>query len=1094
MELQRQPLPAKSSLLINYVSPWSIVSLFRSLAARHFPVSIAISGGFILKIAIIASTGLFALEEVHLTTGADFSISDKFNLTLGENIYEWPLIDAGMSLWAISTGSLGYPEAAVPEYASLSFTSDESKYSGTNVNLTAGVPTFRSEIDCTPFVWAFDTKKMSNRNSSLADILPQEDFSRLSTFYAFVPIASNENPESWPHLTNVSYVYLNNTFLVDYDHPRANNTPYRSNTAHVFTSVLVDWQNGRSTATALLCSPRYSVARRQVTTSMRGEVLAVAETVLDVMDQLLPPKSVLTSRILNSVMGLGLQISSDNFWIDMMNLTTPQVALQTFVEPDVLTAAFQTTFEAISVLAITRDRTSVPDTDREIVQGLITAKVTRLVIPPLALRVVEALLCLLVLASLSLCLFQFRPLYQQVPSLLATAAALASNSELEQALSRDPIPRLETLARGLDRSLLHSTPEPVSVQTEVDHVRSRTTDGTAHKNRELSPETEQITFWWLPTAASTVFRAVVFINTLGFVAILEALYQLSDKNKGLTDVDTTTYIRYVWLFLPAALTSALGLAYVAMDKATRTIHPFSELCAQKNNNLDTLVFDPNASVAPVAFIQALRRHRFGLSAITATSMLGAILTIVASGLYSTVPAQLLQKEALASGTWFDIESPRFPSSSRSSSGISEEMYNQAIQFYNLSRPAGTSHEFAFGTPHRSWLTGKKPSSKLTGIIPATRAQANCSLYDYRETFGTNSIASRNWDIYVTPPPGCTPGPNDRRTNGSWIQLGQPAGRVPNEGLFGFVSLLQWNLIPAAFNSDGSYSPANREPYTVCNDSTQHLFMVYGNQLANTTRDLIVLHCLPFVEAVDVEATFSLPSFLIDTTSPLPKVVGTPRPWSVSNKANNSIALPDPTSSSAGGKNWDSFFMTVTRGVDGVPPEELFGRSNVDKMIKRVNNLYQDLAAITLHMNYRVDSIFDTDSRTAYDTRGRPVPGTIDGTISTPIEGVSRLIQRGPSTRVLEGLLLCLAICAGLSFWLVGKTRVLPSDPGSIAAQMGLFAGSEIVSRMRRVGDGGKGLEGETLGLGWWGDGEEGEGAGKVRRRRYGIDVVAKEPI
>lgn len=91
----------------------------------------------------------------------------------------------------------------------------------------------------------------------------------------------------------------------------------------------------------------------------------------------------------------------------------------------------------------------------------------------------------------------------------------------------------------------------------------------------------------------------------------------------------------------------------------------------------------------------------------------------------------------------------------------------------------------------------------------------------------------------------------------------------------------------------------------------------------------------------------------------------------------------------------------------------------------------------------------------------------------------------------------MALCAALHFALTPKTRILPFDPGSVAARLSLFSGSRLIRMLREhEGELEDALQGETLRLGWW-DEEENEAARSEtgeRKRRFGIDVgvAAKE--
>lgn len=124
----------------------------------------------------------------------------------------------------------------------------------------------------------------------------------------------------------------------------------------------------------------------------------------------------------------------------------------------------------------------------------------------------------------------------------------------------------------------------------------------------------------------------------------------------------------------------------------------------------------------------------------------------------------------------------------------------------------------------------------------------------------------------------------------------------------------------------------------------------------------------------------------------------------------------------------------------------------------------------------------------------PINGTINDNARL------RLVQNAVSTRIIEGLLAAMLICGAIACVLEGNTRILPKDPGSIAARMSLLADAEIwgnqdvIDELRDVEAKGQKREdlfkGWVFRMGWW-DGkgdcvDEGvEGTG--RKKRFGID-------
>jgi hypothetical protein len=111
---------------LNYVTPWSIISLIRSLSTGHFAVALGISGSIISRVLIVVSTGLLAAETRQLGFKAEFRMVDHFNLSLNAGHYFMnSLADTGVALWANAHGNVPYRPGATPDSAALSFAPTE---------------------------------------------------------------------------------------------------------------------------------------------------------------------------------------------------------------------------------------------------------------------------------------------------------------------------------------------------------------------------------------------------------------------------------------------------------------------------------------------------------------------------------------------------------------------------------------------------------------------------------------------------------------------------------------------------------------------------------------------------------------------------------------------------------------------------------------------------------------------------------------------------------------------------------------------------------------------------------------------------------
>jgi hypothetical protein len=625
-----------------------------------------------------------------------------------------------------------------------------------------------------------------------------------------------------------------------------------------------------SAVSAVLCLPKYSITRRLVTTSRGnltgGDVLEISSDVLEDMALGIAP-SALTYDILGSMWGYlsltGAVVNQDPLWLGLMNLTMPQPEWKAFANATLLSTAFQRTFRTIAAITVKYTKT-VPAAENQSVPGRITYRTPRLVVATASLRAVEALLAALTLVALLLCLYNFKALAKRTPSLMTTAAVLATSDRLAHILCPDQVPTLDTLAKHLGGYLFSSSQDLRTIHVQEDPQFDDLQ--LAQRKASLSDGLGiPVSKSWRPAAATKTFRVLLIAATLILFVALEVVYQISNKHGGIAEVATEGYTQYLWLYLPALAMAGLGLAYGSMDIAARILHPFSEL-SRGNAGKSVMQFDPRSSTALVAVAQTLRRRFYGLSAIIATSFLAALLTVAASGLYSTIEsAPRIESVGMSLESWFDLESPPIgePIDGLDVRGHSA-LISEAIYLGNMSYPAGAYGEFAFAIPDISGLevySSSKPPATLRTRIPAAQSQANCSLYRFWDSIQLQpNQSSYSFKLEVTPPPGCRRGPTQALSDDRYLSLADSAGQTPPPGYFGFISGLWWKLLPEAFDSsDGSYTPDNRTPYTVCSDDTQHLFMIYGHRIDLTMHNVSLLHCLPFVQAVELEAEVTLPA-------------------------------------------------------------------------------------------------------------------------------------------------------------------------------------------------------------------------------------------
>jgi Protein of unknown function (DUF3433) len=122
--MAKRPQSVENSLLLDYISPFFLWSIFSSLHRSHWAVAAAILGTMLVKGLYILSTALFILQPlkaVHhvLLSASDRFGGDRFN---SSSVDDTPVLDwAGVLLHAVD-----YGPGVTSQYAVQSFNSSHA--------------------------------------------------------------------------------------------------------------------------------------------------------------------------------------------------------------------------------------------------------------------------------------------------------------------------------------------------------------------------------------------------------------------------------------------------------------------------------------------------------------------------------------------------------------------------------------------------------------------------------------------------------------------------------------------------------------------------------------------------------------------------------------------------------------------------------------------------------------------------------------------------------------------------------------------------------------------------------------------------------
>lgn len=118
VEMINGPAKAENSLLLNYITPWTMTSLVASLKRGHFSVSVGILGTMLLQLLTISSTALLSVEYRSIQRQVDTMILDKFDFQ-GQIDKTDTLVAS--NYWAMIHYQVPLPHGTTADFATQSF-------------------------------------------------------------------------------------------------------------------------------------------------------------------------------------------------------------------------------------------------------------------------------------------------------------------------------------------------------------------------------------------------------------------------------------------------------------------------------------------------------------------------------------------------------------------------------------------------------------------------------------------------------------------------------------------------------------------------------------------------------------------------------------------------------------------------------------------------------------------------------------------------------------------------------------------------------------------------------------------------------------
>ncbi|KAH8807598.1 hypothetical protein F5884DRAFT_344007 [Xylogone sp. PMI_703] len=1096
--LRRAACKPERSILLDYVSPLSILSMFRAAKHRDWAVFAVTSVSLLLKLATIISTSFISLEPTLMIKQNSTLLTklafDASNFTIraadsspayifygATNLglpYPNGTLDSVMVPLAQPLKSYGFPSNSTISWQAdafyPSFDCQKGSWNLTQPNPQDYALQFNATVstnDChvTTKLSAIDGTQLSKFRSSQS--YPGRNF--VSTIQS---ITCNTTTDPNRYLLTVSQTNQN-LKVTNFSAAICVSGYHLMNSDVILDGSIIGGKNGLS-ANPVDGSPKFTIDN--LTSGNLGDAVM----------------NVTQMFFLRATNAQNISENVTPFFGLMTSLSHPAPGtstLEAFLDTDVMMRDAQNAFNGVAVQFAARNLLTPSGTNST---GVVLFQENRLHVQRVSAVLIAVILILALCLSVAVSFFRPWDILPRDPNTITgIAVLLRSGIEFKRLLSgtgRLSLPALASHLSGQEfRGIM--TSETAFLIKPMEPSRYET--DRINKPARLD---DQSMAWWRPLGARLYIRVISLVLPLVVIAILEALQHKSDYSDGFANVGSDNKsTKYAIAWLPALAMFGITALYGTVNFAACVLAPYHALWkgsqpAGKSISVNTIGKSP-----VVSFIHAAKAGFWAVCATALSVFLASFLTIIVSGLY-TIDRVTTSTNITAS----QLDNFDFTWANSANNDSAAGSLTGLILWSNLSYPIWTYKDLVFPSldigPQTILSTSQSLDSVLTTTIPAIRARLNCTTSapvsitasseyfismnaTYLDTCSGNKLKTGYFQLSVLANSNNTQiigGIQDLHVssfNGTSIANTAQIGNVnyPNnpEGCPSLVFYLgQFFTSPPDFSND--------------NGDEESLERV------SIDANVSLLVCTQALQQVQTRTTFLMPDFDIDPSNPPETDESTAvyiangtegrfiREYQI---LNNIVAEFPDQNIDAVDYNPGVFYSAAISGKDGVPVEELLGSANVDKFVNATSNIYSQYMAQAISLNMRETNSVNTVKSLA---------ATFPATLSQPSH--LRLKQNKASKITLQVFLGVMFLC-GVAAWLLMDTRdLLTHNPCSIAGTASFLADSKIweddgffrdeegIQNVENRENKGL-LKGKLFSLGWWSEEREGT-------TRFGIDV------
>ncbi|KAI9044253.1 DUF3433 domain-containing protein [Aspergillus affinis] len=1021
----RSPRCPSDGILLDYLSDWVMISLYKSIRRKHFFITFTILGTLLLTGATVTSTGLLTVQTMRFDREASMRVPWGFN---GSD-YDPDTVDSRAYATQMAVELFdGSPPLGLQENHAFSPFYAESGRAGDTFmskNLSqATVDVFTMELDCE------DTPISTPQRDVIATHPRDKDcwHNYGAANFDSDPRAIYEDPEyrlymkllgckrqelhsssqpireiDWRIWVVLSHLEPNAT-VVDTGRWTLAYGPegpyYNKSTAFVSWRFL-----------AKVCTPRYTIRKALTSISYTNDSSPAVGTIdFDEQGEADTIPGVSAHDILYGVWhSLSVSTKSSQTPVALL-LSADENGKAQYWGTDRLQRELKQKVSAMGAQVARQYMLKPADI---VTRGRANSLVKRLVVRELAFGLVTTILGLLVaIASGLIIVYLPAAACPRDPGSIAGLATILSRSpEIMEHLTDMGSKPISAIT-----ALISDQKHGVSATREGDFVI--TIHRVSSANRRRSTGNDQIE-WWRPLSVRIPVRSLTFGIPLALICTLESLSQHSKRSGGIAPIeDEISPVRYTWTYIPALVMLAVRILFHDLESCARIFQPYN--CLQRAHAVPrmSILEDYKGKLSLVVLLNAARKRHWALAAAAMGVLVSFALPIAVAGLYTTdTVMQPIEVNLTRLDRWRFKDSNHVPYTDvRAKDNL---LGGLLLYLDDVTEPQWTYQNLAIPKVVLSDLS--MDPGYFDARLPAVRGSYAC------QHIPPDQIT---WEIK---------GPN------KYIKDADPSSRMiyptytTQKVCTGFdqPSIVPFNV---ELPESGGYLVGRYN--TEIDDCPQYMEM-FGK--ANGTReedieDFFVLGCSQRLEQVDVDLRLSLPSYNLDL-SKTPTIVANSSKMLVERWLNQSSifepVLPNTTDALLDfsmGNNEDTNLSMLDRtlrasiyGINGTKnPDDYLDPT---RYIERKNWVIGIVTAQTLNSHARVE----------LNTSEQHVIGTAN--LFRPRLYV---VQSRVSTSILEGALAAMVLCGAAAITLMKTRHVLPKNPTTIAAVASLLAGSEMM--------------------------------------------------